>query len=152
VVYLGGVLLAQLVGFFTKSYAFHIVLTIGTRILRFPHCPYNRHADFTLPLKGQNEKLMKRVRRRNMAKWQYLRFTVNPSGDIERQATFKVWKAGEPHPSSEELQKHPPTVAEMLSDLGEQGWELVAVDQSNNYIFKRFKPRQRHARGLSSEK
>ena len=87
-----------------------------------------------------------------MPKWEYLRFTVNPSGDIERQAVFKVWKAGELHPRVEELQKNPPTVAEMLNDLGEQGWELVAVDQSNNYIFKRPKPRQRHARGLTKEK
>ncbi len=83
-----------------------------------------------------------------MSKWEYQIFTVNPSGDSERQAVFKVWKTGESHPGVEDLQKNPPTVAEMLNDLGEQGWELVAVDQSNNYILKRPKPRQRHVRGF----
>jgi hypothetical protein len=72
-----------------------------------------------------------------MQKWEYMRFSVEPHGDARRQASIKIWKAGEPHPDMGESLKNPPTVHEMMNDLGEQGWELVAVDQGNNYIFKR---------------
>ncbi len=66
-----------------------------------------------------------------------MRFSVEPHDDARRQAWIKITKQGEPHPDMEDLQKNPPTVHEMMNDLGEAGWELVAVDQSNNYVFKR---------------
>ncbi len=74
-----------------------------------------------------------------MQKWEYMRLSVEPSGDPSRQATIKISKSGEPRPNPDELLKNPPTVIEMLNDLGEQGWELVAVDQANTYVFKRSK-------------
>ncbi len=72
-----------------------------------------------------------------MQKWEYMRFSVEPSGDTSRQAALKISKPGGPRPNPDELLKNPPTVGEMLNDLGEQGWKLVAIDQANAYVFKR---------------
>ncbi len=74
-----------------------------------------------------------------MQKWEYMRFSVESSGDTSRQATIKISQSGEPRPDPDELLKNPPTIIEMLNNLGEAGWELVAVDQANTYLFKRSK-------------